>query len=63
MAGTSRPVDEATLKDLEYQGAGKSFDEIVNVEIDYDENQALKLCSDIRKYIAESRELPISKIR
>ena len=63
VAGTSRPVDEAILKDLEYQGAGKSFDEIVNVEIDYDENQVLKLCSDIRKYIAESRELPISKVR
>ena len=63
VAGTSRPVDEAILKDLEYQGAGKSFDEIVNVEMDYDENQVLKLCSDIRKYIAESRELPISKVR
>lgn len=62
-AGTSRPVDEAILKDLEYQGTGKSYDEIVNVEIDYDEKQALKLCNDIRKYIAESKELPISKVR
>lgn len=62
-AGTSRPVDEAILKDLEYQGAGKSYDEIVNVEIDYDEKQALRLCNDIRRYIAESRELPISKVR
>lgn len=61
--GTSRPVDEAILKDLEYQGTGKSYDEIVNVEIDYDEKQALKLCNDIRKYIAESKELPISKVR
>lgn len=61
VAGTSRPVDEAILKDLEYQGAGKSYDEIVNVEIDYDEKQALKLCNDIRKHIAESKELPISK--
>ena len=52
-AGTSRPVDEAILKDLEYQGAGKSYDEIVNVEIDYDEKQALRLCNDIRRYIAE----------
>lgn len=63
VAGTSRPVDEAILKDLEYQGTGKSYDEIVNVEIDYDEKQALKLCNDIRKYIAESKELPISKVR
>ena len=63
VAGTSRPVDEAILKDLEYQGTGKSYDEIVNVEIDYDEKQALKLCNDIRKYIAESKEQPISKVR
>lgn len=63
VAGTSRPVDEAILKDLQYQGAGKSYDEIVNVEIDYDEKQALKLCDDIQKYIAESRGLPISKVR
>lgn len=62
-AGTSRPVDEVILKDLEYQGIGKSYDEIVNVEIGYDEKQALKLCNDIRKYIAESKELPLSKVR
>ncbi len=63
VAGTSRPVDEAMLKDLEYQGAGKSYDEIVNVEIDYDEEQALNLCNDIREHIAESSELPINKVR
>lgn len=63
VAGTSRPVDEAILKDLECQGTGKSYDEIVNVEMDYEEKQALKLCNDIRKYIAESKGLPISKVR
>lgn len=63
VAGTSRPVDEVILRDLEYQGTGKSYDEIVNVEIDYDEKQGLKLCNDIRKYIAESKEQPISKVR
>ena len=63
VAGTSRPVDEVILKDLEYQGTGKTYDEIVNVEIDYDEKQALKLCNNIRKYIAESKEQPISKVR
>ena len=36
---------------------------MVNVEIDYDEKQALKLCNDIRKYIAESKEQPVSKVR
>ena len=44
-------------------GKGKSYDEIVNVEINYDEKQALKPCYDIRKYIAESKELPIGKVR
>lgn len=63
VAGTSRPADEAILKDLEYQGAGKSFDEVVNVETDYREEDTLKLCGDIRKYISESKEIPVSKVR
>ncbi len=63
VAGTSRPVDEAILKDLEYQGTGKSYDEIINVETDYDEKLALNLCNDIRMHIAESNELPINKVR
>ncbi len=63
VAGTSRPADEAVLKDLEYQGAGKSFDELVNVETDYEEENALQLCSDIQKHIAESQGLSIEKIR
>lgn len=63
VAGTSRPVDEAILKDLEYQGTGISFDELVNVETDYDEQDAFTLCNDIQKYIAESRGLSIRKVR
>ena len=63
VAGTSRPADEAVLKDLEYQGAGKSFDELINVETDYSEESALQLCSDIRRYIAQSREIPMGKVR
>lgn len=59
VAGTSRSTDEAVLKDLEYQGAGRSFDELINVETDYDEESALQLCSDIRRYIAQSREIPL----
>ncbi|MCM1214220.1 MAG: putative DNA binding domain-containing protein [Lachnospiraceae bacterium] len=62
VAGTSRPADEAILKDLEYQGAGKSFDEVVNVEMDYSEEDTLRLCSDIRRYISESKEIPVSKV-
>lgn len=63
VAGTSRPADEAVLKDLEYQGAGKSFDEMVNIETDFNEKDAQKLCSDIRTYMAESAELPLNKVR
>lgn len=63
VAGTSRPADEAVLKDLEYQGAGKSFDELINVETDYDEESALQLCSDIRRYIAQSRGISVDKVR
>ena len=63
IAGTSRSADEAVLRDLEYQGAGKSFDELINVEMDYEENAALNLCEDIRRYIAESKEIPIKKVR
>lgn len=63
MAGTGRPEDETILRDLEYQGAGNSFDELMNVEMDYEENAALNLCEDIRRYIAESKEIPIKKVR
>lgn len=51
-------VPNVTFQTIE----GKSYDEIVNVEIDYDEKQALKLCNDIRRRIAESKELSISKV-
>ncbi len=63
VAGTSRPADEAVLKELEYQGAGKSFDEFVNVESAYSEENTIRLCSDIRKYIAESKGTPIEKVK
>lgn len=56
-------MDEAILKDLEYQGTGKSYDEIINVETDYDEKLALNLCNDIRMHIAESSGFPINKVR
>lgn len=63
MSAWQEPADEAVLKDLEYQGAGKFFDELINVETDYSEESALQLCSDIRKYIAQSREIPVGKVR
>ncbi len=63
VVGTSRPADEAILKDLEYQGAGKSFDELVNVESDYQESDALQLCKDIRAYLSESKAIPLANVR
>lgn len=63
VAGTSRPADDAILKDLEYQGAGKSFDELVNVENDYQESDALQLCKDIRAYLSESKAVPLDNVR
>lgn len=63
VAGTSRPADESVRRDLEYQGAGKSFDELVNVETVYREEDALRLCRDIQKYMAESQGIPIKKVR
>ena len=63
VAGTSRPADEAILKDLEYQGAGKSFDELIHVETEYDEKAALELCSAIEMHMAETREIPLNKVR
>lgn len=38
--------------------AGRSFDELINVETDRDQKSVLQLCSDIRRYIAQSRENP-----
>ena len=63
VTGTSTPADEAVLKELEYQGAGKSFDAFVNVESAYSEENTIRLCSDIRKYIAESKGTPIEKVK
>ena len=54
VAGTSRPADEAIAKDLELQGLNKSFDEIICVEEKYDEQLALKLCTDIKRYMTEA---------
>lgn len=54
MSGTSRPADEAILKDLELQGTNHSFDEMVCVEQKYDGNNAEKLCATIKRYMVEA---------
>jgi len=47
VSGTSRPADDAILKDLELQGANHSFDEMVCVEQKFDVKQADELCAAI----------------
>lgn len=51
---TSRPADEAILKDLELQGTNHSFDEMVCVEQKYDGDNAEKLCAAIKRYMVEA---------
>lgn len=54
VSGTSRPADEAILRDLELQGTNRSFDEMVCVEQKYDAGRAEKLCFAIKKYMLEA---------
>lgn len=54
VSGTSRPADEAILKDLELQGTHHSFDEMVCIERKYDPGKADELCDAIKKYMVEA---------
>lgn len=48
VSGTSRPADEAILKDLELQGTHHSFDEMVCIGKKYDAEKAEELCVAIK---------------
>lgn len=54
VSGTSRPADEAILKDLELQGTNLSFDEMVCVEQKYDAEVAETLCMAIKNHMVEA---------
>ncbi len=54
VSGTSRPADEAILKDLELQGTHNSFDEMVCIGQKYDAEKAEKLCVAIKRYMVEA---------
>ena len=54
VSGTSRPADDAIIKDLELQGTNHSFDEMICVEQKYDADQADKLCIAIKRYMVEA---------
>ena len=61
VSGTSRPADDAILKDLELQGANHSFDEMVCVEQKFDEKQADELCAAIYRYMVEAAKTKSEK--
>lgn len=61
VSGTSRPADEAILKDLELQGSNHSFDEMICVEQKFDISQAEKLCAAIKKYMVEAAKTKSEK--
>lgn len=54
VSGTSRPADEAILKDLELQGTNLSFDEMICVEQKYDAEAAETLCAAIKNHMVEA---------
>ena len=54
VSGTSRPADEAILKDLELQGANLSFNEMICVEQKYDAEAAETLCAAIKNHMVEA---------
>ena len=54
VSGTSRPADEAILKDLELQGSRQSFDEMVCIGQNYDAEKAEELCVAIKRYMVEA---------
>ena len=54
VSGTSRPADEAILKDLELQGTHQSFDEMVCLDYKYDADKAELLCAAVKKYMVEA---------
>ena len=61
VSGTSRPADEAILKDLELQGTHHSFDEMVCIEQKCDAGKADELCAAIKKYMVEAAKTKSEK--
>ncbi len=61
VSGTSRPADEAILKDLELQGTHNSFDEMVCIGQKYDAEKAEKLCVAIKRYMVEAVKIKSEK--
>ncbi|MDD2433516.1 MAG: ATP-binding protein [Clostridia bacterium] len=50
IAGTSRPADQAMIKDLELAGANRSYDSLVVIGEELNMEEVNKLCQTIEKY-------------
>lgn len=61
VSGTSRPADEAVLKDLELQGTHQSFDEMVCLDHKYDVDKAELLCAAVKRYMVEAAKTKSEK--
>lgn len=53
VGATSRLADETIIQDLELQGVGKSFDELIYKDSEFNQEKALNLCNDIYKYMSK----------
>ena len=51
VAGTSRPADEAKIRELEIEGHNLSWDELTCVGYEVSDDAVNKLCFDIHKYM------------
>lgn len=54
VAGTSRPADPHLLRELEFEGANKSFDQVYAVGHEATEAQILELCAKMKEFALKS---------
>ena len=52
--GTSRPADAKKLKELELEGQNLSYDKMLCIGKEYDEQKALHLCSEMKRIALEA---------
>ena len=52
--GTSRPADARRIKELELEGQNLSYDKMLCIGKEYDENKALHLCREMKRIALEA---------
>ena len=63
IAGTSRPADPDKIKELEYEGARISWDELTCVGYPVTENSIKKLCRDINRYRKDMQTIRGTRVK